>query len=928
MPIDSSKFRSNSLTGAVKVSGGYANISLPTAYYALEGNVSFNILVRTNSADGPVIYTSPVVTLRDDSSFVSLTANTATVNEGDLVAFTLVTANALGNATLYYSVFPATANVTSSDFVANTGSFSITNNAGIFTLKANADLSLMNETGENFRVQLRTGSALTGNIVYTTSNITIRDTSNAYNVLSLNGNLASPIAEGSNVTFTFTATNIPNGTVLYYSTSGNLTNFLSNTGSFVMNGTSNTFVITNPQVPINTSRTYSVIIRDASAQGPIVATSNGIVVVDSSLAYMVATGGSISDSGGYRTHTFTTSGNLSVTYTGLNPSYATVDYILVGGSGGRGTGSSSGPTTGGGGGGGGVLVGNVTLTTGDVSIFIGSGGSNGPASPAAGFPGTNGGNTTLSSPSIAYNIYALGGGGGGGGDINGSSIGRPGGNGGGGGIVNSVPGSVDGGGAIRPIIQNATSYGNPGGPGNKNGNTSNGGGGGGGASANATLGTGGTGWPGVPPSAGYSNAGGSGFDGTPLGFPAGLGSGQPAIFSSPSNGQAYIRYPYAAVSFNSLTTSSDFVYEGANITFTLNTTNLANNTLLYYYTVGNVISSDFVTGNTGSFRTTQNSTSIVLRSTTIPANEERYFQLKIAEESGTNAFSLLTSNIFTIKDINLEPKASAIEYLVVAGGAGGGGGNGGGGGGAGGYLSNSSYPITPGQYTITVGGGGAFAPGAIPPPYSNMAVGGSGGNSSIGAGVIAFGGGGGGSFYSNPLTASPGGSGGGNAYGGSGAGSGTPGQGNPGSNGMVPGGGGGGGGAGGAGGASGGPGPSGGPGSGGIGRQSNITGTSTFYAGGGGGAGQNGGSTGSGGSGGGAPGGNGGAAQNATNNTGGGGGGSATTGPAGGNGGSGIVIIRYPDTFATATTTGLPNVIYANANIIYQFWQSGSITFP
>ena len=47
----------------------------------------------------------------------------------------------------------------------------------------------------------------------------------------------------------------------------------------------------------------------------------------------------------------------------------------------------------------------------------------------------------------------------------------------------------------------------------------------------------------------------------------------------------------------------------------------------------------------------------------------------------------------------------------------------------------------------------------------------------------------------------------------------------------------------------------------------------------------------------------------------------------GGQGGSGIVFVRYPDTFATATTTGSPNVIYANANIIYRFWQSGTITF-
>jgi hypothetical protein len=57
MPIDSSKFSSNSLTGAVKVSNGFANISLPTAFYALEGNITFNVSVRTDSTQGAVIYT-------------------------------------------------------------------------------------------------------------------------------------------------------------------------------------------------------------------------------------------------------------------------------------------------------------------------------------------------------------------------------------------------------------------------------------------------------------------------------------------------------------------------------------------------------------------------------------------------------------------------------------------------------------------------------------------------------------------------------------------------------------------------------------------------------------------------------------------------------------------------------------------------------
>jgi hypothetical protein len=273
MPIDSSKFRSNSLTGTVRVTNGFANISLPTAFYALEGNINFNILVRTDGFSGTTVYTSPTVTLRDPSSIVSLTANTASVNEGDLVAFTLVTANVLGAANLYYSVFPVTANVTADDFVANTGLFSITNNAATFTLKANADVSLVDETGETFKVQVRTVSP-TGNAVYTSSNVVILDTYKTYNILGLIESSSSPLTNGDNVTFTFTATNVPSGTLFYYSTTGNVSTFTSNSGSFALNSVSNTFVIANPQP----SGSYNVVVKTGSQSGPIVRTSNTMVV--------------------------------------------------------------------------------------------------------------------------------------------------------------------------------------------------------------------------------------------------------------------------------------------------------------------------------------------------------------------------------------------------------------------------------------------------------------------------------------------------------------------------------------------------------------------------------------------------------------------------------------------------------------------------
>jgi hypothetical protein len=48
----------------------------------------------------------------------------------------------------------------------------------------------------------------------------------------------------------------------------------------------------------------------------------------------------------------------------------------------------------------------------------------------------------------------------------------------------------------------------------------------------------------------------------------------------------------------------------------------------------------------------------------------------------------------------------------------------------------------------------------------------------------------------------------------------------------------------------------------------------------------------------------------------------------GGSGGSGIVILRYPDTNAAATSiTGSPTVTVAGGYRVYKWTSSGSITF-
>jgi hypothetical protein len=252
-----------------------------------------------------------------------------------------------------------------------------------------------------------------------------------------------------------------------------------------------------------------------------------------------------------------------------------------------------------------------------------------------------------------------------------------------------------------------------------------------------------------------------------------------------------------------------------------------------------------------------------------------------------------TIHTFTSSENFVVLSGGVVEYLIVAGG-GGGGTRHQGGGGAGGMLTGTVTSLTPGTYTITVGPGGAGRLG------SSGAGNGTTGTDTTAIGFTAKGGGG-----SNQTGGS---SGGGPATNGGTSTSPNPYDlisGDQGSQGYRGGSGygsasaestyndGGGGGAGGVGGSA----TSTTPGDGGVGLQSSISGTSTYYAGGGGGGGGDGGTDeGTGGSGGGGRGGRARAAEDGTDGLGGGGGSGGFDGATnynGGSGGDGIVIIRY-----------------------------------
>lgn len=210
-----------------------------------------------------------------------------------------------------------------------------------------------------------------------------------------------------------------------------------------------------------------------------------------------ASGGTVTTSGGYTYHTFTSSGTFIVT----GPA-KTMEYLIVAGGGGGGGGQVSIAGGGGGGGAGGVKNSSLSVSANSYTITIGAGGSGGAGTNVA---GSNGGSSSFAGVSTT--------GGGGGAGHTGAS-GNNGGSGGGGGTSAGSGTSGEGNnGGVRS--------GYPGG----------GGGGKGSAGATPTSRNGASGGSGVTifglsiGGGGGSGAGSTGFTSGPASHGGGIGGG-------------------------------------------------------------------------------------------------------------------------------------------------------------------------------------------------------------------------------------------------------------------------------------------------------------------------------------------------------------------------------------------------------------------
>jgi hypothetical protein len=221
-----------------------------------------------------------------------------------------------------------------------------------------------------------------------------------------------------------------------------------NTGGKLIDSTSGPDfkVITNNSIVelvyIDANKGWQVILNQAAGTTP-----DAILTGSYDNPFIQATGGTVTESGDFKIHTFTGDGNFVVSFAGVSPAPSAVDYLVVAGGGGGGAGPNS---RGGGAGAGGYRASGfgpsplqgtaITITATTFPISVGGGGSGGGA-------GSNSVFSTITSAGgskgAAAGCFAGpgGGSGGGGGSGHGESTTYAGGGGG------ANPGSVRAGGA-------------------------------------------------------------------------------------------------------------------------------------------------------------------------------------------------------------------------------------------------------------------------------------------------------------------------------------------------------------------------------------------------------------------------------------------------------------------------------------------------
>lgn len=226
-----SDFADSTLTGMVAIGGTGTGTFTRTLAEDLttEGTETFTVAVfPRDSALQPfdMLAESTSVTISDTSTtpvpVYGITSNVTAVDEGETVTFAVTTANVPTGTVLYWSTLPSSgSSVTSADFADRVMSGTVTlDSTGNATIARTLAADLTTEGAESFAIVVRKNGT-SGEIVATSSYVTINDTSTTTIPTYTITPSATSVNEGGTVTFAVTTTNVPAGVLLNWDTALN-----------------------------------------------------------------------------------------------------------------------------------------------------------------------------------------------------------------------------------------------------------------------------------------------------------------------------------------------------------------------------------------------------------------------------------------------------------------------------------------------------------------------------------------------------------------------------------------------------------------------------------------------------------------------------------------------------------------------------------
>ena len=197
---------------------------------------------------------------------------TATVDEASSLTINISGSN-ITNGTYYWR-----ADSKENDFTQFAGSFEIVNNSGSFTITPRADSTT--EGSESISISIRSGS--TTGTVLTSATFTINDTSLNPPVYILTA-ASSNVDEGNAITFNVTGGNIINGTYYWAIDTNTADTYDAKSGTLTITSNAGSFNVTPSADDTPEGATpFTVALRTGSITGPIVATSNSVIINDTS----------------------------------------------------------------------------------------------------------------------------------------------------------------------------------------------------------------------------------------------------------------------------------------------------------------------------------------------------------------------------------------------------------------------------------------------------------------------------------------------------------------------------------------------------------------------------------------------------------------------------------------------------------------------